>query len=373
MSTADEQGISHYCRISIFGPTFGTIFCEFLNFRHSRRTLSADPASCCAHVAVVRGGVRSAPISARVLRLAFSASPVVRDAVALLLASLASRVAALAPPCPALRSSHAMASSSLQRETTRAPPPPDQLASFHSLVDKCVTACALNRHARASELSGKAADKSEALFGGDSLVVASLRMDESRALANFITTARGSEKDALRRRSFSSLLSVIAILQRRLANNTLLPGTVRKEELEYYAHRLASTLAAKEAPALSLETLQAVAPTIGYNVLLDAMYRSLNYLQSFLQPFWPEVQRKVVEAYVRSLSSPPLLLTCFSTGAPFLRYSKPWTSYLAQPVYLALDFLENTTFWRSSKKTCPHKSTSLVYAQPCSASGDPMR
>ena len=45
-----------------FGPILGTIFSEF-SLQRSRRT-SAAPASCCARVAVFRGGVRSAPVSA---------------------------------------------------------------------------------------------------------------------------------------------------------------------------------------------------------------------------------------------------------------------------------------------------------------------
>ena len=115
-----------------------------------------------------------------------------------------------------------MVSSSSQRDTTRAPQQPDQLASFHSLVDKSVHAAALNRHARAVELSAKAAEKGEALFGDNSLVVANLRIGESSALASLAIEARGAEKQALIRRSWSALLSVIAILQLRLANNTLL-------------------------------------------------------------------------------------------------------------------------------------------------------
>ena len=67
----------------------------------------------------------------------------------------------------------AQMASSLQRAATRAMPPPDQLASFYKLVDKHVIAAALCRHARAAELSARAAVQGEALFGGDdSLVVA---------------------------------------------------------------------------------------------------------------------------------------------------------------------------------------------------------
>ena len=70
----------------------------------------------------------------------------------------------------------------------------------------------LDRHARAAELSAKAADKGEALFGDNSLVVADLRTKESIAFTHLATTARGSEGDALYRRSWGALLYVIAVL-----------------------------------------------------------------------------------------------------------------------------------------------------------------
>ena len=265
-----------------------------------------------------------------------------------------------------------MVSSSSQRDTTRAPQQPDQLASFHSLVDKSVHAAALNRHARAVELSAKAAEKGEALFGDNSLVVANLRIGESSALASLAIEARGAEKQALIRRSWSALLSVIAILQLRLANNTLLPGTVRKEELDYYAHTLAAIGAAKEMPVLPAVKLHALASTLRYNVLLDALHRGLNFLFMVFQPLWPETQQKMVELFVRALlSSLPPALTRVPAGASLFRYSKPWTSSLAQPVCLKLD--QKTMFKRSSKKPCPHKISSPLFAQPFSASGDLMR
>ena len=103
-----------------------------------------------------------------------------------------------------------MASSS-QRDVNRAPPPPDQLASFRSLCDKVVNAGVLGRFARAAELAAKAAEKGQALFGDNSLVVASLRMGESMSLASMAINAH-ADKDALRRRSWGALLSAIAIL-----------------------------------------------------------------------------------------------------------------------------------------------------------------
>ena len=140
-----------------------------------------------------------------------------------------------------------MASSSSQRGAApRAPPPPDQLAAFYKLVDKSVIAGLLNRNARIVELSAQAAVQAEALFGDDSLVVARLRYDESEALASSSLAASGAETKALLRRSFTALLSLIPLLLRRLEANTLLPGTLREEELDYEAHAQAAVKKAQK-------------------------------------------------------------------------------------------------------------------------------
>ena len=266
----------------LFFPFFIIFFRDIFFFfllERSRRT-SADPASCC--VRVVRGGVRSAPVLARVLRLP-PLSPPHCDAPSPF----------FAPPSPPallrLRRrvllfvcGHAMASSPSQRDATRAPPPPDQLASFHSLVDKWVNAGVLCRHARDAELSAKAAEKGKALFGDDSLAVAHLQMGESMVLNHLAMSASGAEQQALYRRSWSALLSVIAILQCRLEANTLLPGTVRKEETDFYEHQLTATAAAKEIRVPPLSALQDLISTIGYDVLLNALYRS-TYFWNFIR------------------------------------------------------------------------------------------
>ena len=98
-----------------------------------------------------------------------------------------------------------MAASSSQRAARkeRAPPPPDLLASFYKLVDKKTIACTLCRHARDAELSASAAVQAEALFGDDSLVVANLRMSESRSLTNLSFEASGAELEALKRWSWA--------------------------------------------------------------------------------------------------------------------------------------------------------------------------
>ena len=244
-----------------------------------------------------------------------------------------------------------MASTASQHDTARAPPPPDQLASFHSLVNKYVNASVLCRHARAVELSAKAAAEGEALFGRNSLVVAQLRMAESFALTDQSINTSDAEREALVRRSLRVLLVVIPILQCHLADNTLLPGTIRKEEIEYYAHKIATTLAATKQEVPSPAELQILGSTIGYDVLLDALFKSLNFLNLVFAPLWPEAQRKVVESFVRALlllSSPSVTDACHG-GVAFFRFMKPWTSFLAQPVLN--DEREKTLFRSYSKNT----------------------
>ena len=191
-----------------------------------------------------------------------------------------------------------MASSSSQRgaASARAPPPPDQLASFYKLVDKEVIAGVLCRHARCAELSASAAAQAEALFtNDDSLVVADMRIDESESLNSLALRASGAEREELVRRTWAALVSVVPLLLRRMEANTLLPGTLREEELDYDAHAQAAAKKAQNEPVPSPGELHALASTMGYNTLLSAMFRSLDLLP---QPLWPAAQKRMVELFV---------------------------------------------------------------------------
>ena len=174
-----------------------------------------------------------------------------------------------------------MASSSSQRGTApRASPPPDQLASFYKLVDKKVIASALCRYARSVELSASAAVQAEALFGGDdSLVIVNLRVGESQSLTSLAVEASGAEQEMFVRRAWILLVSVLPLLLRRVEVNTLLPGTVREEELDYYAHVQAAAMKAQNVPVPSPAVLRVAASTMGYVTLLSAMHRSLDLLR----------------------------------------------------------------------------------------------
>ena len=185
--------------------------------------------------------------------------------------------------------------SSEQRSAARAPPPLNKLAALYKLVDKRVTAGVLCREARDAEMSAEAATRAEALFGDDSLVVAHLRECESDSLANLASEASGAEKVTLLLQCWAVLLSLINLLQRRLADKTLLPGTIREEELDYGAHTQAAILKARNEPFPSPARLRAEASTMGYDTLLSAMHMSLRLLR---QPYWQTVQKRMVESFV---------------------------------------------------------------------------
>ena len=187
-----------------------------------------------------------------------------------------------------------MASSSLQRDA-RATPPPDQLASLHKLVDKLAIAAALCRHARDAELSASAAAQAEAHFGDDSLVVAGLPANECRALANLAVEASGAEQEVFCRQSWNVLLSLTPLLLRRIEANTLLPGTMREEELDYTVYWHGAAMKAQNQPVLSPSGLRAVASAVGYDTLLLAVYRSLDLLPL---PLWTTAQTRMVESFV---------------------------------------------------------------------------
>ena len=67
-------------------------------------------------------------------------------------------------------------------------------------------------------------------------MVAHLRMGEVGSLRGMArASTASSEKEALLRRTCTTLVPVHALLLRRLADNTLLPGTIKEEDLTYFA------------------------------------------------------------------------------------------------------------------------------------------
>ena len=159
------------------------------------------------------------------------------------------------------------------------PAPPEELAAFYALVEKKTTAGVLSRHARGAELSDRAAKHAEKLYGNNSLVVADLRVTEAAHLRELARASTSfSEFDALYRRAWAILAPVHTLLLRRLADDTLLPGTIKEEEMRYGARSLAFTLKASDKPVVSEATLQNLSPALGYKTVMDAVFHTLALL-----------------------------------------------------------------------------------------------
>ena len=159
------------------------------------------------------------------------------------------------------------------------PPPPEEVAALYALVEKRVTAGVLSRDARCAELSERAARHAQRLWGDHSLVVAELRVGGAASLRRTaFTSTSSSEQEVLWRRAWAILVPVHALLLRRLADNTLLPGTNTEEEVTYYARSQAITFKAKEETVPSEAVLRGFGIVLGYRILLDAVFQTLNLL-----------------------------------------------------------------------------------------------
>ena len=100
---------------------------------------------------------------------------------------------------------------------------------------------------------------------------------------------------ALVRCSWAVLVSVITLLLRRLEADTLLPGTLRGEEMDYEVHLKTAMKRATNEPVPPPAVLRAWASMMGYNTLLRAIANSLDLLPC---PLWPTAQKTMVESFV---------------------------------------------------------------------------
>ena len=114
-----------------------------------------------------------------------------------------------------------------------------------------MTASVLNRHSRSAELSDRAARHAERLWGDHSLVVAHLRVNEATALRNLARISTSSEQETLFRRAWAIFVPVRDLLLRRLADDTLLSGTIKEEEAMYHARSQAFSGTAQGKPVPS--------------------------------------------------------------------------------------------------------------------------
>ena len=97
-----------------------------------------------------------------------------------------------------------------------------------------------------------------------------------------------SEQDALRQRAWAILVPVHALLLRRLADNTLLPGNNTEDEVTYLARSQAFFRKATDKAVPSAALLQGLGAVLGYETLLKAMFHTLNLLMALRDPALPQ-------------------------------------------------------------------------------------
>ena len=116
----------------------------------------------------------------------------------------------------------------------------------------------------------------QGLWRDNSLVVADMRVNEAGSLREqALLLTSPSEQEALRRRAWAILVPVHALLLRRLADNALLPGTIKEEEVTYYARTQAFTRKATEKSVPPEAVVQAQGVVLGYETLLRAVVHTL--------------------------------------------------------------------------------------------------
>ncbi len=143
--------------------------------------------------------------------------------------------------------------------------------------------------ARASEKYRLAAEEAEtALPGPDSLVSCSLREQQLEALLSHATASvvePADADDALREALLCLLPSVMAVLERRKAAGTLLPGTCRPEEEAYHKASRRKNLELQDCPqAVIAEKAVYFAPYVGVEAHLRAAV-SVVYMLNVTCPF----------------------------------------------------------------------------------------
>ena len=152
------------------------------------------------------------------------------------------------------------------------------------------------RHARAAELSGRAARQAETLFGGDSFTFVQMVWSESTNLGNLATLTAGDEQLSLFRRAWALLLPLHAVLLRRIASNLLLPGLARRDEVECYAHLTAAVFKAKNRPVpCHAVLLERFGGEVGYATLLGVLLLTLNLLPL---PLWAPTEAASAQSFV---------------------------------------------------------------------------
>ena len=175
--------------------------------------------------------------------------------------------------------------------------PSRRLVALFALAERATTAGVLGRDAHAAELYERAALLAEALCLPDSLAVVHARHGQVIAIRNSSCgMPPGPAKDELRRRAWALLLPLHAPLLRRAAANTLLPGTVRREEVDYQIHAQAAVDKVKRASSNALAAQgDPAGQLVGFVTLCDVMAATLNGLPD---SHWPAEECASAQAFV---------------------------------------------------------------------------
>lgn len=190
-----------------------------------------------------------------------------------------------------------MASSAEHVRHPRLRPSPEELA-FYTTLDRAVTAGALGRAARAGELHARASVQAEGLYGENSLVLACSRWSEASSHIQLANASAGDDEKSLRYRAWALQLQVNALLLRRAAANTLLPGTVSREEVEYRARVNDILCKAKGKPAPPESKQQKFGERVGISALVHALNNTLNLLGKSKRQRWPAAEAETAQAFV---------------------------------------------------------------------------
>lgn len=106
-----------------------------------------------------------------------------------------------------------------------------------------------------------------------------LRVELCPQLHLLAAAAAGAEQDALLRRFAAVLRPVVTLVQQRLEINTLLPGTVREEELDFDARVQAMNANLRSVPVPNEVDLRRMASVFGYKLLLRVATRCIGMLE----------------------------------------------------------------------------------------------
>ena len=169
---------------------------------------------------------------------------------------------------------------------------PESLPEVMTLVASAYMAMHKQRFARAAELFGRAAARTVAAGAPpDSLVLASLRVTRSNALeALSQVPASAAEAPALSAEAYATVREVTRTVCARADAGTLLPGTLRADELAFGRARVVAKLRAqfpeKLGNAAFVANATANASLLGYATALECVAATVARLELTATKVW---------------------------------------------------------------------------------------